>query len=164
MSATFESTTRKLFTPLTLGTDKIPATQRITLSHRIVMAPLTRCRAVDGDCEQTEHAIVAGKIFPLVFPGKSFAEKCFLEIPVNNIDSSLFELFYYHNGKSDCGKSARFTTLKFTLLENSPLVNFIDGMMMMTIKIFTLMIGSGLADDIDDKRYDEVKIPQLYEY
>ncbi|EFC38127.1 predicted protein [Naegleria gruberi] len=57
MSATFESTTRKLFTPLTLGTDKIPATQRITLSHRIVMAPLTRCRAVDGDCEQTEHAI-----------------------------------------------------------------------------------------------------------
>ncbi|KAL9657306.1 hypothetical protein ABK040_011526 [Willaertia magna] len=55
-------TTPKLFTPLTLGpyeenNESGFKLSRIQLSHRVVMAPLTRCRALVGDCELTSHAI-----------------------------------------------------------------------------------------------------------
>ena len=47
----------KLFTGLTLGPrdQAIPfKSERIHLKHRVVMAPLTRCRAVNGDCVLTD--------------------------------------------------------------------------------------------------------------
>ncbi|KAL9649499.1 hypothetical protein ABK040_000738 [Willaertia magna] len=56
-----EQQVEKLFTPLTLGpfeqtTDnfKLP---RIQLQHRVVMAPLTRMRAVEGDGLFTQHTV-----------------------------------------------------------------------------------------------------------
>ncbi|KAL9657143.1 hypothetical protein ABK040_002768 [Willaertia magna] len=57
-----QQTVEKLFTPLTLGpfqqdesvNFKLP---RIQLEHRVVMAPLTRCRAVEGECVLTQHAV-----------------------------------------------------------------------------------------------------------
>ncbi|EFC42476.1 predicted protein [Naegleria gruberi] len=49
MSSTTTTTiAKKLFTPLKLGGSKI------TLSHRVAMAPLTRSRAFAGDCEVPE--------------------------------------------------------------------------------------------------------------
>ena len=45
----------KLFSSLTLGSDGNH--EGFKLKHRVVLAPLTRCRAVVGDCEHTEHGI-----------------------------------------------------------------------------------------------------------
>ncbi|KAG2389319.1 hypothetical protein C9374_013879 [Naegleria lovaniensis] len=59
MSATASAEHKKLFTPLTLGVRDSPNFKlaRITLSHRVVMAPLTRCRALNGDCEHTDFGV-----------------------------------------------------------------------------------------------------------